>query len=341
MKSDNTITAFASLGEIMRQAAAGVDTEYTTGLIRLINDHHLTSPWFTPDNVRLALESFGSEMTEENLIEWTSHYPGLFEKRLSKNVAVVMAGNIPMVGFHDFLSVLITGNSIIIKESSKDDKLIRELAGILTTIEPALGEKIFFSEGTLRDFDAVIATGSDNTARHFEFYFGKYPNLIRKHRTGVAFLSGNETEGELKLLGQDVFSYYGLGCRSVTRLFVPEGYNLSGLKKAWHGYSHVAKLNKYVSNYEYQKAVMLINNERFTDFGFLLLKHDLSLFPPVSVVNFEEIKMTDFGNITAPLSDKIQVITGHGQTPFGFAQRPKLWDYSDNIDTIGFLLKNI
>lgn len=341
MKPDNTISAFASLGEIMRQAAAGVDTESTTGLIRLINDHHLTNPWFTPDNVRLALLSFGSELTEKNLVEWTSRYPGLFEKRPSKNVAVVMAGNIPMVGFHDFLSVLISGNSIIIKESSKDDKLIRELAGILTTIEPALGEKIFFSEGTLSNFDAVIATGSDNTARHFEFYFGKYPNLIRKHRTGVALLSGNETEEELKLLGQDVFSYYGLGCRSITRLFVPAGYNLTGLKKAWNSFSHVAKHIKYVSNYEYQKAVMLINKERFTDFGYILLKNELSLFPPVSVINYEEINLTGFRNITAPLSDKIQVITGHGHTPFGFAQRPKLWDYSDNIDTIGFLLKNI
>jgi hypothetical protein len=340
MKLDATIAAFVCLGEYIRQAVAGHSSEFTSGLIDIIHDHHLSNQWFTPESVSSALSAFGESMTEENLCRWADMYPAITQDRVPMTVAVIMAGNIPMVGFHDLLSVLITGNRIVARTSSKDNLLLRELASLLTHIDRRFGERIEFTGGTVDKFDAVIATGSDNTSRYFEYYFGKYPNLIRKNRTGIALLTGDEVYDQLSALGNDVFTYYGLGCRSVTKLYVPDKYDFKPLITAWERFHTITNNSKYRNNYEYNKAVAILNRERFTDTQFVILKEESSLFSPVGVVNYEYINNKDFEKEINSNVNKIQVIVaGDCFTSFGQAQKPKLWDYSDIMDTIGFLLK--
>jgi hypothetical protein len=339
MELEQRIDAFAKLGSVLTGSANGSHTGLSNGIIRIIDDYHKHNPWFTPDNVRRAVKAIGDELTVENLTIWTKKYPAFEEERKPKNIAVIMAGNIPAVGFHDLLCVLITGNLLLAKTSSKDDLLLREIVSVLCEIEPGFSSSVRFIEGKLEGFDAVIATGSDNSARYFEYYFGRYPRLIRKNRTGIALLTGSESHDELVMLGEDVFSYFGLGCRNITKLYMPEGYDLTRLSGAWREYSGCMDHGKYASNYRYHRAVLTINHEKFTDTGFLLLRREPSLFSPVAVINYEETDPHLFGEVATSMSDSIQVITGAGHTPFGFAQKPKLWDYSDNIDTIGFLLK--
>jgi len=334
------VDAFAGLGDIMIQAAEGKSSDLSDGLIRLIYESHRTNPWFTRENVQLALASFGAELNSAQLNKWVSLYPELENPRIPKRIAVVMAGNIPMVGFHDMLSVLITGNNLIGKTSSKDDLIIKELASILIRVEPGFASLVTFTEEPLKDFDAVIATGSDNTSRYFEYWFSRYQSLIRKNRTGIALLSGNESSRQMADLGSDVFSYFGLGCRNVTKLFLPDNFNFEKLRLSWSGFSKIGENVKYRNNYEHNKAVAIINREEFHDFGFVLLKEDMALFTPVGVVNYEFISEERFGDTVRRNEDKIQVIVSGGKhTCFGSAQKPKLWDYSDGIDTIEFLLK--
>ncbi|MFO7573678.1 MAG: acyl-CoA reductase [Bacteroidales bacterium] len=339
MNLDKSINAFAILGRTFREAVSGTENDLTKGLLELISNYHQSNAWFTPDNVRKAISAYGDELTGANIKKWLSAYPGINILRPARKVAIIMAGNIPAVGFHDMMCVLLTGNIAVIKASSKDDRLISEIASILCVAEPAISDRIVFADGPVTDFEMVIATGSDNSSRYFEFYFGKYPSLIRRNRTGVALITGNENDAEMEGLGEDVFSYFGLGCRSITKIYMPPKYDLKRLAKAWAKYSTVTGNSKYVSNYQYHKAVMTVNREQFHDAGFVLLRKDDSLFSPVAVINYQEADPAGFDSLISPLSDKIQVVTGRGYTPHGFAQKPKLWDYHDNIDTIGFLLK--
>lgn len=339
MTIEQRIDAFSELGSAIGQANDGIITPLTKRLAEAIWKCEQQNPWFTPVNVRRALAAHAALLTKENITGWLNRYDaGAFEKTPSA-VAVIMAGNIPVVGFHDFLCVLITGNRLLAKTSSKDDILIRELSSMLTAIEPRFKEMITFSDGRIEKFDKIIATGSDNTARYFEYYFRNYPRLIRRNRTGVAVLEGNETDIQLEKLGDDVFSYFGLGCRNVTKIYMPEGFPVKRLGAAWEANSAVTENRKYISNYNYQKAVLEVNGESFTDTGFILIRKEKSLFPPVAVVHFEEMDRDSAETELRLLEDKIQVITGTRYTPFGFAQRPNLWDYSDGTDTIGFLSK--
>lgn len=339
MNFEKRVDAFASLGNAFREAAAGTDNVLTRGLVELIDNSHESNPWFTPENVKKAFSAWGNELTRENLARWLTAYPEINHPRNSRRIAIIMAGNIPAVGFHDLLCVLLTGNIAVIKTSSKDDRIIREIASVLIRIEKELSSRIVFADGHITDFEMVIATGSDNSSRYFEYYFGKYPSLIRKNRTSVSLITGNESDGDLSALGEDIFTYFGLGCRSITKIYIPKNYDLRKLANSWREHSKVAENSKYSSNYRYHKAVMTVNREKFYDTGFLLIKRDDSLFSPVGVVNYQEAETESFESLISPLSDKIQVVTGSGHTPHGFAQRPKLWDYNDNIDTIGFLLK--
>ncbi len=237
MNLTKRIASFSFLGEILRDALAGKQGRYTSQLEQIIETQQTKNPWFTPDNVRMAVDAIANVLTEENLKKWTDGYPRLQDDHKPDRVAVIMAGNIPLVGFHDFLSVLITGNNIISKTSSKDPDLIVFISDILCDINKEFCKKIEFTEGTLSGFDVVIATGSDNTSRYFEHYFGKYPNIIRKNRNSIAILDGDETIQELEALGKDVFSYFGLGCRNVSKIYIPEGYNLARLTESWSKYS--------------------------------------------------------------------------------------------------------
>jgi hypothetical protein len=340
MNLEDRIKAFSHLGEILRNALAGNQNNYITHIDHIIVNQHLNNPWFTPDNVRRAVTTVAEQLTYENLVRWTDKYPELNEPGKPAKVGVIMAGNLPLVGFHDFLSVLISGNSIIAKTSSKDPDLIRLIGKILCDINPEFSYRIEFTNETIHEFDSVIATGSDNSSRYFEYYFGKYPKIIRKNRSSIAIIEGNERQEELEALGMDIFSYFGLGCRNVSKLFIPGSYDLSLILKSWERYGDIIKHPKYASNYDFSKAVFLVNKEKFIDSGFLLMKEDQRLASPVSVVYLEHYNsIKQVRNKVSEISDRIQCIIGHGFIPFGNAQSPALWDYADGIDTLEFLAK--
>lgn len=324
----------------MRDGAEGVMTGRAGRFANLIDTMHLENPWFTPDNVRLALWSIGRTLTEVKLHHWLSAYPEILEERQPVTVGVVMAGNIPLVGFHDLLCVLITGNRLQAKLSNRDETLMRAVTETLTEIEPELESFIQLTTDNLKDFDIVIATGSNNTSRYFEYYFRNIPSIIRRNRNSIAILDGTESPQELRLLGDDIFSYFGLGCRNVSKLYLPEGYDPSGLFRHWGRYEDLRSHHKYAVNYDHNKAVMIVNREPFIDAGFVLLRAASSLTPPMTVVHYEFYMPGKGPELKTELDENmLQCVVGHGHLPFGSAQQPELWDYADNIDTISFVLK--
>lgn len=334
------IRAFAELGEVMRHGAGGTTYGNAGHFTHLIDTLHLENPWFTPDNVRLAVSSVGRTLTEENLVRWLSAYPELQEERQPVTVGVVMAGNIPLVGFHDLLCVLVTGNRLQAKLSNRDEPLMRAVAKTLTETEPELESFIELTADSLKNFDKVIATGSNNTSRYFEYYFRNIPSVIRRNRNSIAILDGTESPQELRLLGDDIFSYFGLGCRNVSKLYIPEGYDPAGLIRHWGRYEELSSHYKYSVNFDHNKAVMIVNREPFTDGGFVLLRESSSLTPPMTVVHYEFYRPGEGPELMAELDgNMLQCVSGHGHLPFGSAQQPELWDYADNIDTISFVLK--
>ena len=307
-------------------------------LIHLSQSHN---GWYTPEQVYFSIQSWAEALTDENLTQWLSVYD--LEKNKSKNVALILAGNIPLVGFHDFLSVLITGNNVVVKTSSNDQYLLPFLAKYLIAVEPEFTSRITFVEGKLENFDAVIATGSNNTARYFEYYFKDKPSIIRKSRNSVAVLSGNETKEQLAALGEDIFRYFGLGCRNVSKLFVPKDYSFVPFFEAIFDYQDVIHYEKYANNYDYNKAVFLMSNFKLLDNGFLTLKEDKSHASPISSVFYENYEtIADLEKRLEAESEQIQCIVSDNliekSIKFGETQKPALWNYADNIDTISFLL---
>ena len=307
-------------------------------LIELSQSHN---GWFTPDNVHFAIQSWAKALQEENLNKWLSNYN--FENSKPKTIGLVLAGNIPLVGFHDFLSVLISGNNALIKTSSNDQYLIKFLIKYLIALDHRINDRITLVEGKLENFDAVIATGSNNTARYFEYYFKNKPNIIRKNRNSVAILTGEETKEELIALGDDIFRYFGLGCRNVSKFFVPEGYNFDLFFNAIFEHQEIVKYEKYANNYDYNKAVYLMSNFKLLDNGFLTLKEDTSYSSPISSVFYEYYSSID--SLTNKLEndkENIQCIVSKNKVlnsiPFGETQKPNLWDYADNLDTLQFLM---
>jgi hypothetical protein len=340
MNIQKRINAFAELGEVLRNSLAGKEDDRAPGLMEMITRQHLANSWFTTENVTSAINAIAGELTLENLVKWTNPYPYLQVEYKPLRAGIIMAGNIPLAGFHDFLSVLISGNYLIAKTSSKDSELIVKISDILGTIEPGFREKIEFTEGQLKDFDLVIATGSNNSSRYFEQYFGKYPNIIRKNRNSVAILEGNETDSELENLGPDIFLYFGLGCRNVSKIFVPAGYDLKSLVSRWDSFASLINNTKYANNYDFSKAVYLVNRESFLDTGYLLLKEDKGLSSPVAVLYYEFYEsLSAVLDETESNKNRIQCVVGHRYVPFGKAQSPHLWDYADGIDTLEFLSK--
>jgi hypothetical protein len=311
-------------------------------LIYLSQSHN---GWYTPEQVYFALKSWAEALTEENLDKWLSNYQAEFSQNneSGKNVALILAGNIPLVGFHDFLSVLITGNKALIKTSSNDQHLLPFLAKYLIAVDESLKDKITFVEGKLENFDAVIATGSNNTARYFEYYFKDKPSIIRKNRNSAAVLNGKESKEELEALGEDIFRYFGLGCRNVSKIFVPKGYSFDAFFEAIFKYQDVIHYEKYANNYDYNKAVFLMSNFKLLDNGFLTIKEDSSYASPISSVFYEFYEnIEDLQTRLEADSEQIQCIVSNdlikNSIPFGQTQNPQLWDYADNVDTITFLL---
>lgn len=330
MNTHVRINAFSLLGQTLKNIN---DTEFQSLTEQVAREN----PWFTKENVRMGMDGIIKLLQKERLEQWVSSY-NLRDQ--SKKVALVLAGNIPLVGFHDLLSVLISGNKALIKPSSKDSVLLKYIIQTLGDIEPSFRDKVELAE-QLKNFDAVIATGSDNSARYFDYYFGKYPHIIRKNRTSVAILTGNESEAELATLGIDVFSYFGLGCRNISKLLVPAGYSFNKLYPTWEVYQPIIHHHKYCNNYDYQKSIMLVNQIPFLDNGFVMLHESVKMVSPISVVYYEQYK--DEGDLSEKLianQDKIQCIVGdhdRATVPFGKAQYPELWDYADGVDTLKFL----
>lgn len=344
-------SSFVELGNFLRQFSFAKNTKDTSVLqnaifyddfVALIELSQSHNGWFTQEQVYFSLQSWAAALTETNLNLWLSKYN--FSKTTPKKVGLILAGNIPLVGFHDFLSVLISGHYAVIKTATNDQHLLKFLAKYLITIEPKLNEKITFVEGKLEGFDAVIATGSNNTARYFEYYFKDIPSIIRKNRNSVAVLNGKETHEELVGLGEDIFRYFGLGCRNVSKFFVPKGYNFDPFFQAIYEYRDVILYEKYANNYDYNKAVFLMSNFKLLDNEFLTIKEDASYSSPISSVFYEYYD--DLNQIKLRLendADQIQCIVSKdlisGSIPFGQTQQPKLWDYADTLDTLDFLSK--
>lgn len=297
--------------------------------------------WFTPESIERALKGIASMLSEQELEAFAAQVK---EPKDIKKVAVIMAGNIPAVGFHDMLCVLLSGHSILIKVASDDPALIPFLAGMLIYFEKDFAPAVNFSEARMVNFDAVIATGSNNSAKHFEYYFGKYPHIIRKNRTSVGVLTGRETPEELYELGKDVFYYFGLGCRNVTKLYVPENYVFDGLFEAMYPFKYVADNKKYFNNYEYNRAIYLLDLIPFLDNNFLMLRENEGLHAPTAVLYHQTYtNETDLVEKITPLKDDLQCIVANFEisdftiTGFGNTQNPGIFDFADNVNTISFL----
>lgn len=346
------ISAFETLGRFIGQYKEEREDEdlqkinsyFLDGFRQTIVEAGLYNNWFTKENVEFALQQWSEALSQNNLEKWVSQYSDdHFEAKNPKNVAVIMAGNIPLVGFHDFLSILLSGHNVLAKPSTDDDKLLPFIAQILVAIDKRFAERINLATGQLKEFDAVIATGSDNSARYFEHYFGKYPNLIRKNRTSVAVLTGNESEEELRELGKDVFQYFGLGCRNVSKLFLPEGYDIDKVFKAFFNFSHVIDNKKYSNNFDYNRAIFLMERHEFLENGFVIIKENKDLHAPASVVYRETYNSIDeLNQKLSEMEDQLQCIVSQDENvnnslPMGTAQHPNLWDYADKVDTISFL----
>ena len=296
----------------------------------------LANPWFTPAFIDLAARNIAEQfLHKQKLIDWTSSCK--IENIQPKKIGIVMAGNIPLVGFHDLLSVFISGHKAIIKTSSKDEILIKHLVRKLKEWSSETNDLISFQE-MLKGCDAYIATGSNNSARYFEYYFSKYPHIIRRNRTSVAILEGNETSGELERLADDVHLYFGMGCRNVTKIFVPVGYDFVPLLNIFGKYNYFKDLHKYKNNYDYYLALHILNGKFYMTNESIILLENTSPFSPISQLNYEFY--TDKNLVAEKLesSDDLQCIVGHNHTPFGQAQTPSLTDYADGINTLNFLI---
>lgn len=307
-----------------------------------IQTAHHHNGWFKEDNVLFSIEQWSQALQKENLEAWLSSYS--FDTITARTIGVIMAGNIPLVGFHDFLSVLISGHSILIRQSSNDTQLLPVIAEYLTYLEPKFMDRIKFTSDKLTNYDAIIATGSNNTARYFEHYFGNKPNIIRKNRNSIAILTGDETEEQLTALGEDVFRYYGLGCRSVSKIMVPEGYNFEMLFKAMYSYSEIMNSAKYANNYDYNKAVYLMSNFKLFENGFLMLKEDPSYSSPIATLFYETYTSKEklIKKLEVDAAQIQCIVNDHfhkENIPFGQTQCPKLNDYADGIDIIKFLIQ--
>ena len=339
------ISVFAQLGNVLRKFRLGINSghhlskDFFNRLQRAVDKAGQQNGWFTKASVERAIDAWASELTNENLTEWISRYPDFQEPKRPKRVAIIMAGNIPLVGFHDFLTALMCGHSVLAKMSSDDQAVLPVLVDALIELAPAFKERITLVE-RIEQPDAVIATGSNNSARYFETYFEKYPHIIRKNRTSVAVFTGEETEDELKRFGADLFAFFGMGCRNVSKFYVPHNFDLDRVFGALLDFSGVMDNHKYANNYDYYRAIYMLNKEAFLENGFVLFRQHESLHTPIAVIHFERYQ--NRAELDAKLKEQqeeLQCVVGRGagMVPFGQSQQPKLWDYADGVDTMQFL----
>ncbi|MBS1568431.1 MAG: acyl-CoA reductase [Bacteroidetes bacterium] len=341
--------AFAQLGLLLGQFArlqpwpghaCGLTEQEYAAFDEALKQAHVRNGWFTETEVRHAVQGLAALLDVTALEQWLATYPQLGEERRMRTVGIIMAGNVPFVGFHDLLCVLLCGHLAKVKPSSDDAGLMPALLAMLSCFAPDLAAKVELVPGKLGTVDAVIATGSNNTARYFEHYFGTVPRIVRKGRSSVALLDGTESDAELDALGEDVFRYFGLGCRNVGKVFIPQDFNLDRLFGAFYRWKNIINHHKYANNYDFNKAVWLMDQAAITENGFLLMKEDTGLASPVSALLYER-----YGDRSAvelrlqEMNESLQCIVGHGHLPFGTAQCPGPGEYADNLDTMRFLLE--
>jgi len=314
----------------------GISKDRYDQLVHSILVAKVQNQWFTKESVLEAFKGVASWLTVSSLSEWVVKYS--FNTNSPKKVAIIMAGNIPIVGFHDMISVFLSGHNVICKLSSDDKVLLPAIVDVLSLFNPKVKEIIEFTENRLPKFDAVIATGSDNSSMYFETYFGKYPHIIRKNRTSIGIINGSETKEELSVLGKDIFTYFGLGCRNVSKILIPKDFLIDRFFEAIVEYGEVVNHNKYANNYDYNKAVYLMNLDQILDNNFILLKEDKSLHSPLGVLFYERYDSKDqLEKYLETNKNGLQAIIGQDYIPFGVAQCPSLNDYADGVDTMKFL----
>lgn len=333
MTQQQRIEAFVELGEILAVPSPKRENA--------LHEAAIKNPWYTLENTRKQMQVWSKNLTTEKLAQWLAPYPDIAS---DKTVGLILAGNIPLVGFHDILCILLAGFRVQIKLSSDDAGLTSFVLQELIEIAPTFAQQIQIVE-RLQHYDLIIATGSDNSSRYFDYYFGKKPHIIRKNRNSLAILTGQESPEQLKALGADIFDYFGLGCRSVSKLYLPKGYDIHQFFEAMADFNSIKDHHKYANNYDYNKSIYLINGEHHLDNGFLLLKQDTRFASPLATVFYEEY--TDLNEIVLRLEtqgEKIQCIVTKATIettiptfPLGGSQCPSLTDYADGVDVLEFL----
>jgi hypothetical protein len=305
------------------------------GLEKVVEAAHVYNNWFIPKFVNDAIFNIAALLNEEELVKFSAP----IQERPVKTIAIVCAGNIPLVCFHDILCVLLSGNRALIKLSSDDTLLLPFFLKLLTHYELKFEEQILFADGKLGAFDAVIATGSDNTASHLHYYFKKYPHIIRKSRSSVAVITGKESRDDLKNLGIDIFQYFGLGCRNISKLLVPRNYSFDALFESILDFGYVINNKKYGNNYEYHRAIYLLESMKFLDNNFLMIKESPDLHSPVGVLYYQQYEgEKEIEQYLETNKEHIQCVVGEGRIPFGYSQRPVISDFADNVNTLDFLV---
>lgn len=333
------IEAFVQVGNFIERHYANSPLEdekqLHEGLNKVIELAHAYNNWFIPEFIESSLLSISKLVHTDSL----SHFANDVTATPTKTVAVICAGNIPMVCFHDILCVLLSGHTLLLKLSDDDKILPPFFLKLLVHYEPLFESSILFSPAKLANFDAVIATGSNNTASHFHYYFSKYPNIIRKNRTSVAVLKGNETIEDLKNLGKDIFQYFGLGCRSVNKLLVPNNYSFNQFFESIIDFGFVVNNKKYGNNYDYHRAIYLLESLPFLDNNFVMLRESTDLHSPVGVIYFQYYgNASEIESYLKENEHQIQCIVGDGYVPFGYSQQPVITEFADKINTLDFLV---
>jgi hypothetical protein len=336
-KLEKRIDILVKLGEILRSDSS---------VEEVIAKASSYNPWFTPGFCRSALDALiGKMLDRDKLTQWLSRYDIKGEETEAKTIGIIMAGNLPLVGFHDFLCAYIPGHNVKIKLSGKDDILFPYIYERLSEIDLSLKSKVSVID-RLEGFDAVIATGSNNTNRYFEYYFRKYPKILRKNRNSIAILTGQETGIELLGLADDIFMYFGFGCRNVSKLYVPEEYDLTRLFPYFDKYKWMHDHTKYMNNYDYNRTLLLMNRTEHLANDFIMIQESTAISSPISILHYErynvkslEQKLINNLNDIQCVVSKPSIIVADNQidvVKFGYTQCPELWEYADNVDTLSF-----
>ena len=343
---DQRIEAFHKLGEFFYDISTKKENskykKWITVFNQKINEAYQYNKWFTTENCLLSFKNWSKELTTLKLSKWLNNYE--LKNCSKKTIVIIMAGNIPLVGFHDFICAKILNYKCLIKMSSDDKILLPIVIDFLDFILPGFKKNIEFTNKPLKKFDGVIATGSNSSFKYFEYYFKKYPKILRKTRHSIAVLDGNESKENLIDLGNDIFNYFGMGCRSVSKIFVPKNYNFDLLFESLFEFKEVIKNNRYANNYDYNKAVYLMGEKKITENGFLILKKDKNLGSPIACLFYDTYNsIKEIEKYIDNNSESLQCIVSNfklsNSIPLGSSQKPKIYDYADKIDTLNFLLK--